>query len=277
MNGSKYSFLNLISLITSIGIYLGAVSLILFFSYSSKILENSIKYTKDKDAYMDIYVMDIDDSLNALATANEASKTEEKLQKSNDSIEEESIKTTHKKVSEVIEKSENKKQETIEAPKKIEEKPKENLLDLFNSADKKKLEEARKKEEEKIQSRKKSDKKTNLKDRNISSKQVAKTKGDKASGRSQRTGVYNKFIGEVDGMLTGIWSTYRAMPNQDALVEITINPNGRATYRILELSYSTEFNQKLRDFLSRVEAITFSKPPDGKAYTHKYKMKDLIP
>lgn len=276
MSGNRDNFLVLTSFLLSTSIYVACIVIILFFSYVNKNLDNAIKYTKDKDVYVDIYVMDIDDSLNILSTQKEVKETKEveKVTKEK-ALEEETIKTTHKKVDD---KPKEEKKEVVE--KKVEtiaEKPKdEPLSNLFEDIDKKKLEEEAKKEEDKIQSRKKSDKETKTIQTQSSSKQISKNKGDKSSGKSQNTGVYNKFKGEIESTLRNIWSTYRAMPNQDATVEITIDANGKATYNIIELSYNTEFNQKLRDFLSRIERITFSKPPDGQPYTHRYKMQDLL-
>ncbi|CZE50252.1 TonB C-terminal domain-containing protein [Campylobacter geochelonis] len=286
------NFPELSSLLVAIIIYIFAISALLYTATKSELA--SVKYTKDKDAYMDIYLQDIDDSPTPIAPQKADIQEKNIDKKAEKPDEEEKLKTTNKKVEEAPKKTEKAKSEdkakeektTLSplAQKQVDEnktskkepekvvKKEDSLSDLFASID----QDAIKKNEEAVQSRKKSDKVTTGATKKNTSTQNATTKGDEARGKSQRTGVYNKFIGEVDSTLTNIWSTYRALPNQDATVEITIDKNGKLSYTITQLSFSTEFNQKFRDFLSRVERIQFPSPPDGKPYIHRYKMKDLI-
>ncbi|MDU7069883.1 TonB C-terminal domain-containing protein [Campylobacter ureolyticus] len=267
----KDKTINFLSFIFSTLIYILIILSILFFAYNSKTkyFEDQ-KYTKDKDAFMDIMIMDIDDSLAPVSKDSkelEDEKEEIIEKKPNLQDEDESLKTTNKKVPS--------KEEKKETPKPVEKPKNEELSDLFKDINKTKLEENIK-QEDLVQSRKKSDKTTKTTQKSSSKSNTSNIKGEKAKGKSQRTGVYNKFIGEVQSILTNVWSTYRALPNQDATVEITIDKNGRLSYEIIELSYSTEFNQKFRDYLNRLENIQFPAPPDGEIYKHKYKMKDLI-
>lgn len=282
--------LDYLSLVFSIFLYIFFIVVILYIAYSSETKSlPDIKYTKDKDAFMDVYMLDIDDFPTPVAPKETADKIDTKSVEKLKPDEEESTKTTNKPTkpqeSKPTPKVEEKKPEldteaiSEEKPKEVEKKPKEDsksLSDLFNDVDANKINETAKKEETAVQSRKKSDKETKSAEKKATSSQKADAKGDTARGKSQRTGVYDKFMGEIESILTNVWSTYRAMPNQDATVEITINPNGKLSYNIIELSYDTAFNQKLRDFLSRVERMNFPIPPDGKSYTHRYTMKDLI-
>jgi len=260
-----------------------------------------IKYTKDKDAYMDVYMIDVDDFPTPISPKETSDVVSPTATTDSKEAEEAKVKTTNKQTT--TQKAappkpkEEPKEEVKEVVKEplIEEVPKEPvkeekkeekqvtkkeepklLSDLFSDINTTKLNEAAKKEETAIQSRAKSDKETKGTTKTATSSQNVGTKGDVARGKSQRTGVYNEFIGEIESTLTNIWSSYRAMPNQDATIELTIDRNGRVSYKILELSYNTEFNQKLRDFLARIERMQFPTPPGGQPYTHKYKMKDLI-
>ena len=294
---NKNLTVDFLSLIFSILLYTLSVIGVLYMSYRSSQALPDIKYTKDENAFMDVYMIDIDDSPTPISPKETADEVSTEVVKETKPAEEEKVKTTNKQT--------NLQEETIPPPPKTESKeeaketPKEEpkpepapqekpepkpekkedpkpLSDLFSDVDTKKLDEVAKKEENAIQSSKKSDNETKGTTKKATSSQKTQTKGEVARGKSQRTGIYNKFIGEIDSTLTNIWSSYRAMPNQDATVEITINTSGKLSYKILELSYNTEFNQKLRDFLARVERMQFPVPPDGTPYTHKYKMKDLI-
>ncbi|WP_050334193.1 TonB C-terminal domain-containing protein [Campylobacter ureolyticus] len=267
----KDKTINFLSFIFSTLIYILIVLSILFFAYNSKTkyFEDQ-KYTKDKDAFMDITVVDIDDSLAPVSKDSQELEDEKEEiieKKPNLQDEDESLKTTNKKVPP--------KEEKKETPKPVEKLKNEELSDLFKDINKTKLEENIK-QEDLVQSRKKSEKTTKTTQKSSSKSNKSNIKGEKTKSKSQRTGVYNKFIGEVQSILTNVWSTYRALPNQDATVEITINKYGKLSYEIIELSYSTEFNQKFRDYLNRLENIQFPTPPDDEIYKHKYKMKDLI-
>lgn len=292
-----------LSFILSVLIYLVSLILILYVSSNVVNLEN-VKYTDDINATRDqVTIADIDDLIPAAPDTALEKVSDVKTDTKEELVDEEKLKTTHKKVDQTpkpkqeapkkeepkpelkkeevapstkdeIKKPEEPKEEPKE-PKKEEPKPEVNPLDLFASIDDKKLSDAVKSEDA-IQSKKKSDKETKTSTNKSTSSQKSDKKAEKSSGRTMSTGEYNKFKGEIQNILTRIWSTYRAIPNQDATVEITIDANGRASYRNIELAYDTAFNQKFRDFLSKIESIEFPKPPNGQSFTHKYKMMDLI-
>ena len=166
------------------------------------------------------------------------------------------------------------KKETKEKPKdspKVENsKPKveaNTAKSLFDDVDVK--------QEQTIASTKKSDKQTKTNAKQASSKQIANTKGEKSAGKSQRTGKYDKFRGGVEKILTNLWKTYHAQVGEDGTIEITIDKNGHASIEIIELGYSPEFNQKFRDFVAKLENVTFPIPPDN-SFTQKYKMQDIV-
>ena len=54
------------------------------------------------------------------------------------------------------------------------------------------------------------------------------------------------------------WSAYKADSSDEAEVEIIIDIDGSFSYDIKKLSYNSEFNDKVRDFL---QSMTFEKFP----------------
>ena len=256
--GVKYE--NFTSFLISLCIYFLAGFFLLFNAIRDH--ELALKYTDDPNAYMDIIVdWEIDDSAPKapeLAKETPAQPQVEEKPKEIEKIEEPKPEPL----------PEPKPVETpIEEPKPVEEpkpEPKPNLNDLFadTTKDNKKLQESTEKKEEKQESGSKN----------------AVQQADKKSGRSQMTGQFNAFYGGVEKKLRVLWSRYSAKSNDDALVSITIGADGKVIdYEILMLSYSTEFNQKLRDFMGSLDMHDFPKPPDGKPFKFdKINLKDKI-
>lgn len=268
--GVKYD--NFTSFLISLLIYFSAAFLLLFNAIKDH--ELSLKYTDDPNAYMDVIVdWDIDDSAPKAPDLSKESVEIEPTQEKPKEIEKVEEKTLEPEVKPVeVAKPEPlpepKPVETpIEEPKPVEEpkpEPKPNLNDLFadTTKDNKKLQESTEKKEEEKESGSKN----------------AVQKSDKKSGRSQMTGQFNAFRGGVEKKLRILWSRYSARSNDDALVSITIGADGKVIdYEILMLSYNSEFNQKLRDFMSSLDMHDFPKPPDGKPFKFdKINLKDKI-
>ena len=243
--GVKYD--NFTSFLISLCIYFLAGFFLLFNAIRDH--ELALKYTDDPNAYMDIIVdWEIDDSApKAPDLAKEVPDQPQVEEKPKE-----------------IEKIEEPKPEPLPEPKPIKEpkpEPKPNLNDLFadTTKDNKKLQESTEKKEE-------------------SGSKNAVQKDDKKSGKSQMTGKFDAFKGGVEKKLKILWSRYSAKSNDDALVSITIDANGKVIdYEILMLSYNSEFNQKLRDFMSSLDMHDFPKPPDGKPFKfEKINLKDKI-
>lgn len=258
--GVKYDVIT--SFIFSIFIYFALIFLLFF--QVSKMRDLAVKYTDDKNAYMDIIVdWEIDDSVPKapnISDENSQAQQKEEIKK------EESKKTEIKEIEKIVEKKieEPKPAEKAEKPIEKVEKKELNLNDLFNETtkdNKKLIENANLKNENKKESVKN-----------------AVQQADKKSGKSQMTGQYDEFRGGVQKKLQILWSRYSANSNDDALVDITFGANGKVIdYKILELSYNSEFNQKLRDFMDNLSMQDFPKPPGGKSYTiHKINLKDKI-
>ncbi|QKF65242.1 TonB C-terminal domain-containing protein [Campylobacter corcagiensis] len=276
--------IDILSFIISLSIYI--ISLICVLYLSNKAFQNleNVRYTDDINATRDqVTIADIDDLIPA-APEDALEKPSEIKAETEEEVEEEKLKTTHKKPDEASKpkqeqpKPEPKKEEpapnqdSTEPIKIAKEEPK--LLDLFSDINSTKINEAAKSEES-VQSRKKSDNETKVAKEKSTSSQKSEKKSEKSSGKTMSTGVYNKFRGEVQNILTRVWTSYRAIPNQDATVKITISPNGKLSYEITQLAYDSAFNQKFRDFLSKLEGMNFPKPPNGQPFTHTYKMADL--
>lgn len=284
--------IDILSFIISLLIYLLSLISILYLSNEAVKNLDSVRYTDDINATRDqVTIADIDDLIPAAPQEALEETSEIKTKTNEEVVEEEKLKTTHKKVDQIPPTSKPERPQEKPGPKKEEpsinqdvveptkvakeeQKPEPNPLDLFADINSDKLDEAIKAEDA-VQSRKKSDSQTKIaKEKSISS-QKAEKKSEKSSGKTMSTGVYNKFRGEVQNILTRVWVSYRAIPNQDATVEITISPNGKLSYKIVQLAYDSAFNQKFRDFLSKVEGMDFPKPPNAQPFTHTYKMADL--
>ncbi|MBP3207708.1 MAG: TonB C-terminal domain-containing protein [Campylobacter sp.] len=245
--GVKYD--NFTSFLISLCIYFLAGFFLLFNAIRDH--ELALKYTDDPNAYMDIIVdWEIDDSAPKAPDLAKEVPAQPQVEEKPKEIE----KTEEPKPEPL---PEPKPVETpIEEPKPVEEpkpEPKPNLNDLFadTTKDNKKLQESTEKKEEEKESGSKN----------------AVQKDDKKSGKSQMTGKFDAFKGGVEKKLKILWSRYSAKSNDDALVSITIDANGKVIdYEILMLSYNSEFNQKLRDFMSSLDMHDFPKPPDGKPF-----------
>ena len=178
----------------------------------------------------------------------------------------------------------NKPPEPDPVPPKSEEKKVEepNLKDLFGSIDTSKLKEdkvAKKKEQPKEQSRKKPEKvqiKSQQKKASdvinaLTLDQVAKTP------KSQMTGEYNEYFGMISRLLQSRWSAYKADSSDEAEVEIVIDIDGSFSYDIKKLSYNSEFNDKVRDFLERMTSEKFPPPTQiGRAVRLGTKLQDKL-
>lgn len=291
------------SFFVAFGIYL-IIIILLIYKISTTDFKGSPSYTDDQNAFMDVYVMDIDDSLIAKSPKFSQKQNDINL-KTDKKSDKQEIKTSTKEIKEVKPKEQVKeskeeiKEPVKEEPKKVEKEPVKELIpdenakevkketpkekspslsDLFASStkDNKNLQDSKKQEDAAINSRKKSAKENAGVNSTKTAYQISKIQGD-ASGHSMKTGIYNEFFGKLEKQLVVLWNTYTSLGGNDATVEITIDKNGRlAGYRILELSYNDDFNQKVRDFEAVLERAQFPIPPNGQNFTHKYKLKDLL-
>ena len=172
---------------------------------------------------------------------------------------------------------EPKKEDTQkDKPKK---KDKHSLNDLFSdtTSDNKILEDSTKKDNA-IQSSKKSDKETaRTSTKEQATSKNALVKSNVVTGRTKLTGEFDAYRGKINKILQKLWSRYNTTINDDSTVLITFGADGRISdYEIKKLGLNTEFNQKLRDFLSNLQNQSFPKSPDGKPFIYEVNLNDVI-
>ncbi|MFL1705831.1 TonB C-terminal domain-containing protein [Campylobacter sp. MOP7] len=238
--------------------------------------EEAKRYTDTKDAFMDITIVEREPDIvvKAPEKKEEVVKSEEPEKKVEEPKEESKPDTTNKPVEpEVI--------PEVVPESKPAEKEKPNLKDLFKDIDTSKLKEdkvVKKKETPKDQSRIKPEKKEAKKESKAASDVINSLQLDKVAKtpKSQRTGEYNPYAGEISRILETKWTAYKADSNDNAKVEISIDVNGNFSYNIKQLSYNSEFNDKVREFLQK---MTFEKfPPSqlGRPFVFETTLLDKI-
>lgn len=268
-------FDNFTSFLLATLIYFLAILLLIFKATFHDLNQN---FTDDKNAFMDIIAIDIDEGVPtrtakevADSQESEAVKTlpQEKIELENlkvqkkpepkveqkpiEKVEENIVKPEQKEIEEIKPEKKEIKPESKEETKDQESK-KQNLNDLFaaTTSNNEKLTKAT----------------SEVKSKKTGAKQSKGAISDKDAGKSQLTGIYDAFKGGVRKKLTTLWSRYNGGSNNDALVSITIYADGKLkSYEILELSYDSDFNQKLRDFMESLYNQDFPKPPNNEEYT----------
>ena len=301
---NKVKFPTLSSFFVALSIYI-AIVLVLFIKLTF-FTEPAKKYTDDKDAIMDIVMVDreIDQTIKAPKQKEEVAK-ETKPEPKKES-EEDKQETTNKPVvpdeplptpslptppkdepkpepkPEILKPNEEPKEEVKLEPKpepKPVEKPKEpTIKDLFSDIDSTKLkkDEGIKKVENKVQSRKKSE---------ASSSKAAKEASDiikslkidqnPTAPKSQMTGTYDPLMGAITKQIQRRWQSYKADSTNLAKVKVMIDQAGNFSYEILELSYNEEFNAKVKECLEKLTTEKFPFNPD-KSTTFNLNLEDKI-
>ena len=301
---NKVKFPTLSSFFVALSIYI-AIVLVLFIKLTF-FTEPAKKYTDDKDAIMDIVMVDreIDQTIKAPKQKEEVAK-ETKPEPKKES-EEDKQETTNKPVvpdeplptpslptppkdepkpepkPEILKPSEEPKEEAKPEPKpepKPVEKPKEpTIKDLFSDIDSTKLkkDDGIKKVENKVQSRKKSE---------ASSSKAAKEASDiikslkidqnPTAPKSQITGTYDPLMGAITKQIQRRWQSYKADSANLAKVKVMIDQAGNFSYEILELSYNEEFNAKVKECLEKLTTEKFPFNPD-KSTTFNLNLEDKI-
>ena len=299
---NKVKFPTLSSFFVALSIYI-AIILVLFIKLTF-FTEPAKKYTDDKDAIMDIVMVDreVDQTIKAPKQKKEVVK-ETKPEPKKES-EEDKQETTNKPVvpdeplptpslptppKEEL-KPEPKPEPKPEIPKPSEEpkpepkpvekpKPKEpNIKDLFSDIDSTKLkkDDGIKKVENKVQIRKKSE---------DSSSKAAKEASDiikslkidqnPTAPKSQMTGTYDPLMGAITKQIQRRWQSYKADSTNLAKVKVMIDQAGNFSYEILELSYNEEFNAKVKECLEKLTTEKFPFNPD-KSTTFNLNLEDKI-
>jgi len=297
---NKVKFPTLSSFFVALSIYI-AIILVLFIKLTF-FTEPAKKYTDDKDAIMDIVMVDreVDQTIKAPKQKEEVVK--ETKPESKKESEEDKQETTNKPVvpdeplptpslpTPPKEEPKPKPEPKPEIPKPSEEpkpepkpvekpKPKEpTIKDLFSDIDPNKLkkDDGIKKVENKVQSRKKSE---------DSSSKAAKEASDiikslkidqnPTTPKSQMTGTYDPLMGAITKQIQRRWQSYKADSTNLAKVKVMIDQAGNFSYEILELSYNEEFNAKVKECLEKLTTEKFPFNPD-KSTTFNLNLEDKI-
>lgn len=233
------------------------ILLIIIFIFSLDEIHTTKKYTDQKDAFVDIFMVDsIDESEseNNNKQNNIAPKIEEKqvIEKKPDIVKNEIVKPTPK-----------------EEPKKID------LEDLFKDIDIKEKPQTNQQNQENS----KNDEITRqvneiVENLDKANKNLKEQKGSKR--KSSLKGEYDAFKGKVQRIIYTTWNSYKANTNSKAKIKIWIDKNGKFGYQILTLDYDSDFNQKVRDCLEYFTSIKFPEPPNGKTEILELIMSDRI-
>lgn len=92
----------------------------------------------------------------------------------------------------------------------------------------------------------------------------ANTEG--SSTQSQRTGIYDEFLGKVTRIIEQRWRLYHPhQGNLKVVVKIFIDSNGNFGYTSVGKSHNTSFDEKVLDFLQNQSGKFIANPPQGKA------------
>ena len=301
---NKVKFPTLSSFFVALSIYI-AIVLVLFIKLTF-FTEPAKKYTDDKDAIMDIVMVDreIDQTIKAPKQKEEVEK-ETKPEPKKES-EEDKQETTNKPVvpdeplptpslptppkdepkpepkPEILKPSEEPKEEVKPEPKsepKLVEKPKEpNIKDLFSDIDSTKLkkDDGIKKVENKVQSRKQSEASSSKASKEASDIiKSLKIDQNPTAPKSQMTGTYDPLMGAITKQIQRRWQSYKADSTNLAKVKVMIDQAGNFSYEILELSYNEEFNTKVKECLEKLTTEKFPFNPD-KSTTFNLNLEDKI-
>ena len=218
------------------------VFIISFIFYKLNNYEDSIKYTNDKDAFMDVFV--IETNLGEIIASPEQKDTKIEDTKIEEKIEEKpQQQTTNKDLS----------------PSKPDT-PNLNFSDLFSEAAPIDITPIT---TQAVQSNAKSDPKPSSKSAADIVASLQKDIEAKAP-KSSMTGVYNKYMGDIVKIVQITWMAYKADTNNQAKAQIIINKFGKLSYSVEKYSLSTAFNSKVREYLEQLKDVDFPIPPSKK-------------
>ncbi|ANE36413.1 Tol-Pal system subunit TolA [Campylobacter iguaniorum] len=261
--GVKYQTFN--SFIVAIILYMLVISILFFKIYTR---EEPKKYTNQKDAFMDVFIVQTEVADIVVAPKQAEKKVEAKLEEKDQSTEDKS-KTTNK---DSAPKESQPKEEPVK--KVVEEKPSVNLSNLFSEV--KPIKQPEKSKPAAVQSNKKSDAKTSsTKSASDIFNALQKDITAKAP-KAGMTGEYNKYFGDITEIIQQRWVRYKADTNDKAKVTFIIDKFGKLSYNIDEKSLNSEFNNKVKDFLENLKDVDFPAPPDGSAKTISTMLIDKI-
>lgn len=236
---------------TVFSIFIYSVLLSSIFFYLSKDNTKAVKYTANKDNFLDIAIVERDLSDKPKSPPKDTKKQEaKKIEKHQEDIKEQAVKTSKKRA---------------------------NLQELFKGVKAKKaqVKPIAQNKEAAVQSRKKSSKKSTK-----SATALVKNLQldiEQTSSKSQSTGVYDEYLGKINDILLNYWQeTIETVSGLKGIAEINIDKNGNFSYNITRLSHNQDFNQKFRDFLVKMQSVSFPTSPTNKSFSAKVTFKDSL-
>ena len=98
----------------------------------------------------------------------------------------------------------------------------------------------------------------------------------KRSVDSKKGGEYDPFIGKVQEILEENWQRTIDTENGNvAKVVIKVSDKGTFSYKIVSMSYNSDFNTKLKEFLKVMEGVDFPKYEKGPLFEMQVEFKDI--
>ncbi|MBE3021792.1 hypothetical protein [Campylobacter sp. 7477a] len=235
--------------------------------------EPAKKYTDDKDAFMDIVMVESE-----IAETIKAPKQEEKQKETKPVLKEEvkeepKQETTNKAVPQEplptpsLPTPKGETKPTVKLPPSQDELAKEepkpeipDIKDLFKNIDTAKLkEDSGISKPQKVQSRKKSETSNAAEPSSQASDIVKSLQIDSTpkAPKSQMSGVYDPLMGAISKQIQRKWQSYKANSNSVAKIKAVIDGSGNFSYEILELPYDAAFNEKVKECLERLTREKF--------------------
>ncbi|WP_096015798.1 TonB C-terminal domain-containing protein [Campylobacter lanienae] len=230
------------------------VFIISFIFYKLSNYEDSTKYTNDKDAFMDVFV--IETNLGEIIAAPE----------------QKNIKVKDTTIEEKIEEKPQQQTTNKDLPPSKPDTPNLNFSDLFSGAAPIDITPST---TQAVQSNAKSAPEPSYKSAADIVASLQKDIDAKAP-KSSMTGVYNKYMGDIVEIIQSRWMAYKADTNNQAKVQIIIDKFGKLSYSVEKYSLSSAFNSKVREYLEQLKDLDFPTPPSQNAVVININLIDQI-
>lgn len=94
--------------------------------------------------------------------------------------------------------------------------------------------------------------------------------------QSQRTGIYDEFLGKVTRVITQRWKQYYPSGQISVIVKIVIDSDGKFSYTSVEKSGNSLFDEKVVEFLESQKDKFIAYPPNGELVRISMNLKDEV-
>lgn len=99
---------------------------------------------------------------------------------------------------------------------------------------------------------------------------------DGSNIQSQRTGIYDEFLGKVTRVITQRWKQYYPSGQIAVIVKIVIDSDGKFSYTSVEKSGNPLFDEKVLEFLESQKDKFIAYPPKGEPVRISMNLKDEV-